>query len=308
MLFARRGGYLPIRKTKGMISLYAFIVNPKAGNGFSLQAMKKIEWILQKGNAEYRIHTTEFPGHAREIAADLAKNEEVSVVVSVGGDGTAGEVASGLVGTDKPMGIIPAGTGNDFIKTVNIPNDPEKALELILSGKPLPTDTGLYNDQFFLNVCGTGFDVTVLDYAEKEKLKHRGLLPYFLGLIKAIFHYRSVRLSITADDKQTEGEYLICSIANGRYIGGGIPICPTADPDDGLLDLVLVRCVHRWQIPFYLPGLMFSRILHFGITKHDLISKVRITGKNLRVNIDGDILPMSDVVFSINPRSLQLIR
>ena len=286
---------------------YVFIVNPAAGNGFSLQVMQKLEGILKTRKTDYRIYKTEFPGHARELAADLAKEDEISAVVSVGGDGTAGEVASGLVGTPKPMGIIPAGTGNDFIKTVQIPNDPEKALELILSGKPLPTDTGLYNDQFFLNVCGTGFDVTVLDYAEDEKKKHRGLLPYFLGLIKAIFHYRSVKLAITADDKQEEGEYLICSIANGRFIGGGIPICPTASTEDGFLDLVLVRSIHRWQIPFYLPGLMLSRILHFRVTKHRLVSKIQIKGEKLRVNIDGDIISLSEVVFRINPRSLQLI-
>ena len=77
------------------------------------------------------------------------------------------------------MGIIPAGTGNDFIKSAGIPNDPEKALNLILEGKAAPIDTGTVNDRLFLNVCGTGFDVTVLDYAESEKEKHRGLTPYF---------------------------------------------------------------------------------------------------------------------------------
>lgn len=286
----------------------AFIVNPIAGTGFSLQAMNRLEDILRERKTEYRIFITEYPGHAREIAARLATEDEVTAVVSVGGDGTAGEVASGMTGTIKPMGIIPAGTGNDFIKTVNIPNDPEKALDLILNGKPVPTDTGLVNEKFFLNVCGTGFDVTVLDYAEEEKKKHRGLLPYFLGLVKAIFHYKSVKLTIQADDSMEEGKYLVCSIANGRFIGGGIPICPIASIDDGKLNLVLISHVHRWQIPFYLPGLMMSRDLHFRITKHMLVTRLRITGENLRINIDGDIVSLSDVVFTVNPGSLQLIR
>ena len=222
--------------------------------------------------------------------------------------GTAGEVAAGLTGTGKPMGIIPAGTGNDFIKSSGIPNDPEKALSLLLSGKAAPIDTGTVNDRFFLNVCGTGFDVTVLDYAESEKEKHRGLTPYFIGLVKAISHYKSVQLSVTADGDREEGRFLICSIANGRFIGGGIPICPAADIRDGLLDLVLINNVHRWQIPFYLPGLMMSKDLKFRITKHRKVKTVLIEGKGLRINIDGDIVSMSRAEFRVNPSSLVLIR
>ena len=244
---------------------YAFIVNPAAGTGFSLQVMQKLEETLSAGNIEYRIFRTERPGHATQIAAELASDAEIAAVISVGGDGTAGEVAAGLTGTGKTMGIIPAGTGNDFIKSAGIPMDPSEALKLILCGKSRPIDTGTVNDRFFLNVCGTGFDVTVLDYAESEKEKHRGLTPYFLGLLKAIFHYKSVELTVTADGERQEGKYLICSIANGRFIGGGIPICPAADIRDGLLDLVLIRGIRRWQIPFHLPGLMLSRALKFRI-------------------------------------------
>ena len=287
---------------------YAFIVNPAAGTGFALTTMEKLEEILRAKNTEYRVIRTERPGHGTEIAAELAKDDEITAVVSVGGDGTAGEIAAGLTGTGKPMGIIPAGTGNDFIKSAGIPNDPEKALEMLLSGKAEKIDTGTVNDQFFLNVCGTGFDVTVLDYAESEKEKHRGLTPYFLGLLKAIFHYKSVQLTLTADGEKEEGQYLVCSIANGQYIGGGIPICPCADIRDGLLDLVLISNVHRWQIPFYLPGLMMSRDLKFKITRHRKVSEVLIEGKDLRINIDGDIRSMSRADFRINPGSLVLIR
>ena len=286
---------------------YAFIVNPAAGSGFALTAMQKLETVLRGKNIEYRIYRTERPGHGTEIASELSSDKDVLAVVSVGGDGTAGEVAAGLTGTGKPMGIIPAGTGNDFIKSVNIPNDPDKAMEILLTGKQDRIDTGVVNDHFFLNVCGTGFDVTVLDYAEAEKKKHRGLTPYLLGLIKAIFHYRSVRLNLIADGEKEEGQFLVCSVANGRFIGGGIPICPKADIGDGLLDLVLIRDVHRWQIPFYLPGLMLSRDLKFRITRHRRVSEVIVEDKELRINIDGDIISMSRADFRINPGSLILI-
>ena len=277
---------------------YAFIVNPVAGTGFALKTMEKLEELLKSSSVQYRIFRTEKPGHATTIAAGLAGDEEIIAVVSVGGDGTAGEIAAGLTGTGKPMGIIPAGTGNDFIKSAGIPNDPEKALKMLLEGKAAPIDTGTVNDRFFLNVCGTGFDVTVLDYAESEKEKHRGLTPYFIGLIKAISHYKSVQLTVTADGNREDG----------RFIGGGIPICPAADIRDGFLDLVLIQNVHRWQIPFYLPGLMMSRDLKFRITKHRKVKTVAIEGQGLRINIDGDIVSMSRAEFRINPSSLVLIR
>ena len=286
----------------------AFILNPVAGTGFSLKAMEGLEAAMREKNVEYRVFRTERPGHGTELAAKLASDPEVLAVAAVGGDGTAGEVAAGLSGTDKPMAIIPAGTGNDFIKSVGIPNDPRRALDILLTCAPQPTDTGEVNGEFFLNVCGTGFDVTVLDYAEAEKAKHRGLTPYLLGLVKANFHYRSVRLKITDETGVTEGRFLVCSVANGRFIGGGIPICPAADPSDGLLDLVLVRHVPRRRIPLYLPGLMMGRDLNFRITTHRRVRSVTFEGEKLRVNIDGEIRTMDGAEFRIRPGSLRLIR
>ena len=287
---------------------YAFIVNPIAGTGFALEAMEHIEQKLQAENRAYRVFQTEAPGHGTVIAADLARDPEVTAVISVGGDGTAEEVAAGLKHTQKPMGIIPAGTGNDFIKSAGIPSDPLQALDRIFSGQAKATDTGMVNDRFFLNVCGTGFDVTVLDYAEEEKKKHRGLTPYFLGLLKAIFHYQSVSLSIEADGQCETGTYLIASIANGKYIGGGIPICPDADIQDGKLDLVLIRHIPRWKIPLYLPGLMMSKALRFSITRHMLVNRVVIEGNKMRINIDGSIVSRDSASFMVEPGSLMLIR
>ena len=285
----------------------AYILNPIAGNGFALKTMEQLELAMKERKIPYRVFRTERPMHAAELAKTLSGDPEVQAVVSVGGDGTAFEVASGLAGSGKPMGIIAAGTGNDFIKTAGIPKDPSQALEVILRHKPHPVDLGRLNDGFFLNVCGTGFDVMVLDQAESLKKKYHGLLPYFLGLLKAITHYSPVRLKITADGRTEEGEYLICSVANGRFIGGGIPICPTAEIRDGKLDLVLVRNVPRWKIPFYLPGLMMGKILGFRIAEHRLAEKVFLEGHQLRVNVDGEIFPMDKVEFGIRPGALELL-
>ena len=285
-----------------------FIVNPVAGSGFALEIIPRLEARMKELNLPYRIFHTEHPQHGTEIARSLACEEEVRRVFSVGGDGTAFEIASGLAGSEKPFGIIPAGTGNDFIKSAGIPKDPMAALEVALNGKDVSVDMGNINSGHFLNVCGTGFDVTVLDNTESLKARYRGLLPYFLGLLKAIFSYRPVHLRLSADGREEEGDYLICSVANGRFIGGGIPICPEAEITDGFLDLVLVQNVPRFRIPLYLPGLMMGKILHFKITRHLRVKEIAFSGKNLRVNVDGEIFSMDQVRFSVHPGVLRLIR
>lgn len=290
--------------------MYSFIVNPAAGSGNALRVMSEIEAAIKEKKLEYCILYSKAPGDCTRLAMDAGREPECEAVIAVGGDGTVSEVAYGLsrLGNMVPMGIIPAGTGNDLIKSVGIPKSPQEALRILYHCKAIPVDTGMAGDRFFLNVCGTGFDVTVLDCTERYKKRFRGLIPYFLGLLNAVVHYRPVQLSITYDGKNEEGNFLICSIANGKYIGGGIPICPSADPEDGMLDLVLIRNIPRWKIPFYLPGLMMSKDLKFRITRHIRAENVRIQGNCLRINIDGDIYDASDISFRVQHASLMLIR
>ena len=286
---------------------YAFILNPAAGNGYAKKVMTRISGMLDEMKLDYRVFETNGPGNATEIARQLVERDEISTVIAVGGDGTASEVAAGLAGTGKAMGIIPAGTGNDFIKTVRIPKDPEDAMRFLLDRPARAVDTGTINESFFLNVCGTGFDVTVLECAEEKKKKHRGLLPYFLGLLKAIRVYAPSELEISFGKQNIKDNFLICSVANGKIIGGGIPICPEADPRDGLLDLMMIRNVPRWKIPFYLPGLMRSRVTKFEITTHVRTGAITIRGKGLKFNIDGEIRRLEEGRFVIRPKSLMLI-
>ena len=285
---------------------YDLIFNPAAGSGYAKDVIIRITSLLDSWHAEYKVHETVAPGNATEIARDLSFCSD-NVIIAVGGDGTASEVAAGLAGTGAVMGIIPAGTGNDFVKTVKIPKDPETAMRFMLDRPPRAIDTGTINGQFFLNVCGTGFDVTVLECAEEKKKKHRGLTPYLLGLLKAIRVFEPVDLTIEYDGHTEQNSFLVCSVANGKIIGGGIPICPAADAADGKLDLVMIRAVPRWKIPLYLPGLMLSRDLRFRITKHMTAERITVRGNALKFNIDGEIRRLGDAEFIICPASLKLI-
>ena len=113
--------------------MLTFIVNPAAGNQHALKVQNMLKQELERRGIESSFCLTEKPGHATDLAREAAQNKACSGVVAVGGDGTAFEVACGLMNTGVPMGIIPAGTGNDFIKTVGIPKKPLEALNFILT-------------------------------------------------------------------------------------------------------------------------------------------------------------------------------
>ncbi len=287
--------------------MLTLIVNPVAGSGYALRVERELTAALEARHLAFRLLHTEAPGHAAQLAQQAAAQADCTGVVAVGGDGTAYEVACGLMGTQVPLGIIPAGTGNDFIKTVGLPKKPLAALDFILTHEARPVDVGGLNGHLFLNVCGTGFDVMVLENTLAAKKYLRGILPYLIGLLRAIVHYHPVRVRCMVDgEEEQEREVLICSVANGRYIGGGIPICPDAQPDDGMLDVLLVDNVPRWKLPFYLPGLLMGHVLRFHITHHRRCSSVRLRGEGMRVNIDGEIATLDAADFTLKPGVLLL--
>ncbi len=284
--------------------MLTLIVNPAAGSGYAAQEAENIRRELENRGVPYQMLFTQQPGHATALAAEAARIPGCAGVIALGGDGTAYEVACGMLDTGVPMGIIPVGTGNDFIKTIHTPKKPLEALDFILTHPARPVDVGQLNDRMFLNVCGTGFDVTVLECTLSAKKYCRGIFPYLIGLIKGIFKYRPVHVRYTVDGATQERDVLVCSIANGRYIGGGIPICLDARPDDGELDLVIVENRPRWVIPFYLPGLLMGKVLKFGVTTHRRCKNVEIVSPGMTLNVDGEIQHMDKATFSIQPGRL----
>lgn len=286
--------------------MLVFIINPAAGGGRAKRVEEELRAELaRRGVACEMVHTTA-TNHAIQLAREAAMREDCEAVISVGGDGTAFEVATGLKNTGKPLGIIPAGTGNDFIKCVGLPANPLQALDFILTHPPRPVDLGQINDRCFLNVCGTGFDVTVLEQAALVSKKLRGMLPYLYGVIRAIALFEPVHVAYELNGQVEERDVLLLTVANGRYIGGGIPICPAADVTDGVLDVVMVDLVPRWKIPFYLPALLTGRILKLKVSHHTRCSHLRVTCPMMRMQIDGEICVMDEANFDISPGGVQL--
>lgn len=284
------------------------ICNPTAGNGRAKKIGIKVQEILKERAIPFKYTETTHPGHATELAK-AAVSQGIDTVLSVGGDGTSYEIACGLNGTKTALGIIPAGTGNDFIKTLKYPSDPLKALDHALSCPPQPTDTGMMADRLFLNEIGTGFDALALSYAAQAKKYCKGLLPYLFGVLCAIFRSKPIRLTYQLDNEPpVTTDALVCGVANGGIIGGGMKIAPEASVDDGLFDVVIVRYIERWRLPPYLIKLLQGKILSFPETVFARASRVSFSAPDMIVNMDGELVEMDQVSLTMSKGTLLIHR
>ena len=194
--------------------------------------------------------------------------------------------------------MVPAGTGNDFVKTIGTPREWRAALEFILTHPARPVNSGMMNDRFFLNVGGAGFDVMVLDFANAARKRLHGIWSYLYGVLRAISAFRPIPIHVEiGGDVVLDGQYMICSVGNGRFIGGGIPITPKADVTDGLFDIQLVDAVPRWKIPFYLPSLMMGTLFKHPPAHNYRASRCILTSPGMRLQLDGEILPVERTCF-----------
>jgi len=226
------------------------ILNPIAGKGKAAKQYPVIDNFLHKSGLDYEIILTKKPGDALDIARDLQLKEN-DITVAAGGDGTCNEVVNGLLArtsaVEKPIfGILPVGRGNDFSSTPGIPEDVEKALQILVAAKIRSLDVGVVKGGFFpqgryfVNGVGIGFDTKV--GFEAAKLKIKSGFSYFIGALITIARYEpSPVLQIRYDNNEITIPAAIVSIVNGRRMGGSFYMGPNAIIDDGLLDICYVR-------------------------------------------------------------------
>ncbi len=270
--------------------MYLIIFNPTAGAGRSYKAMNIVARYLSDNNIDYMQINTEYKRHAVKLARE-AVGKGYDGIISVGGDGTLLEIAEELLGTDEKLGIIPAGTGNDFRQSVGIPKNIEDALQIILAGNTKRVDIGLIdNRQPFLNVAGTGFDVDVINNTNKVRKIVTGGLAYFLGIVMSIFKYKSLDLKITVNERCFIRKVLLIAIANGKCYGGGLAVAPNANVQDGLFDVLILNKVAKWRILFELPKLKKGQIEKISVAETLTCNKISIECNPPKYfNIDGEI-------------------
>ena len=290
--------------------MFHFIYNPIAGKGRSAQFKQALEARLERSGVAHAFHETKRRREAIDIARALTEGQAADMdIVAMGGDGTLNEVLNGLADPARVrLGIVPCGSGNDFAAVAGIPQTPEGALEVLLKGEAKPTDFLECSGVRGINAIGTGIDVDILRRYNRMKLL-KGSAAYLASLIITLLRFKLKRFTEFVGDAPREHRAFIACAGNGQRIGGGIPICPEAKIDDGLMDIVIVDDISRLGIPGAFMKLMKRKILTLPTTAFRRDSRLRITSDSpMSIQIDGEIY--DDLPFDVRvvPGGLRVYR
>jgi YegS/Rv2252/BmrU family lipid kinase len=226
------------------------VVNPSAGGGRAGRALPDVRGEFDRLGIEHRIEQTRSLEHARELAVAATSAGEVSA--TLGGDGLISAVAGALKHSSGVLGVLPGGRGNDFARVLGIPLDPVAACAVVAADVVRELDLGVVNGRTFISIASCGFDSDANRIANETRLV-RGNLVYAYGALRALAGWRPARFEVTLDDREprTLSGYTV-AVANSAAYGGGMLMAPSASPDDGTLDVVMVENV---------PKLRFLRLL-----------------------------------------------
>lgn len=270
--------------------MFDIIVNVNAGNDKGKSALKTVETILIGKQIPYQVHKTCRPGNATKIAAELNKKDDTHIIV-LGGDGTYNEVLNGISNfATITLGFIPCGTGNDYIKAINIPLDVKKALDIILQGNIEHTDFLQIGEKRAINCAGAGMDVDVLERYGQMKC-FSGKLKYYLSLIDVLLHLSFHKMKVTINGETYEKSVFMIAVANGTCIGGGMRISPNSEVNDGKLNLIIVNEIKRSKVlGLLIKFLKGGKHIYEPCTESYLLDEVKIELLDKgKAQVDGEL-------------------
>jgi len=288
------------------------IFNPAAGHGRARRIFARYESMLHERLKDFDHAMTAGPGGEAELA-DRAIAEGYRAIIAVGGDGTWGAVADRIVRSgrkDVTLGLLPAGTGNDFGKSLGVRAErAESVVQGIAEGRRRVIDVGRAGTRYFLNVVGFGFDIAVIDDATSFPLL-RGDLLYRFCALRQLFKFRGLSIAVSdGASAEARDRHLMLTISNGNYFGGSFHIAPKAALDDGRLDAVSIFDAG----PFARAGL-FSKVAK-GTHQDDTRVRVRQAARftvrfdaPVRYEIDGEVCALEGTTLNIEaiPRALSV--
>ena len=288
-----------------------FIVNPKAGkHDQSAKIMELIRRSAEAHDLNYQIYVTEYKGHAIQIVAREAEANapDLCRFYSCGGDGTLNEIVCGAAGHENAqVACYPCGTGNDFIKLF-AGQEYFLSMDALIEADTIPLDLIQINHKFAINLCSAGIDARVADWVGRHNhmIPLPGKLMYDLSLIVNFFGRIHRYYEVELDGMRLDGDYAIIVASSGRYYGGGFYAIPEAEPDDGLLDFLLIRKVRHLEL--------LRLIGKYAAGRHNELADYQIyrRGKHLTLrskkaepcNYDGEILRVADVSVGLAPWKL----
>ncbi len=235
----------------------------------------------------------------------------------VGGDGSVNEVVNGIVGAgDVELAIIPRGTGWDFVRTFGIPRDLDGAIDVALGGAVREVDAGAVSyrtwsgdeaQAHFANVASAGISGAIAQRANESSKALGGKISYYWATLAVFFGWQIGELRVTVDDETREGRMIDAMVCNGRYLGGGMMMCPDAEPDDGLFDVMLIGDVTKRDLAFVLPKTYKGT--HLPHPRLEVLRGRVVTvdaPEPLPLELDGEQPGTTPARFEILPRALRL--
>ncbi|MBW3578091.1 MAG: diacylglycerol kinase family lipid kinase [Actinobacteria bacterium] len=296
------------------------IANPVAGRGRDAVVPRLRQALAERG-LDHRVVTTEGPGHAAALARQAVEEDGLRFVVAVGGDGTVHEVVNGLVdpqtgprAPDVVFGVVPAGSGSDFVRTFGLDRSPERLARHLDGDQVYPIDVGrarLASRQgheravCFANIAEAGYGGVVVDRANRlPRFLGRG--RYLVGIFAAIRRFDLQDIRVVLDHTEVTGRYSNVVVANCQFFGGNLKVAPRALPDDGRFNVQLFRGTPR-DVFLLTPRIRKGEHLPHPQIQEYQSSRVQVhSATPLLVEADGEVLGTTDAVFDLLPRALAL--
>lgn len=294
------------------------ILNPAAGKGKGEKNFAAVLSALAEKFKNLEVKRSEYPGHIVEISKNAVKNS-CQRIISIGGDGTPFEVINGLYADGKPgqeieLGMIPAGTGNSFIRDFD-DAVPGKWLKHVLKGKTRKIDMveftyfmqGKEVKNYFINILGVGLIADILKLAN-EKLKFLGTVGYSLAVLIRLFKGMNNRINVTIDNRTIELKNSALVISNSKYTGGEMKITPMADTNDGKVDMIVFNEVNRREILNIFTNVFKGKHVNHPKVKVFKGSAMEIDAEPQQLLMaDGELLGETPMKLKVLPGELKIL-
>jgi len=298
---------------------WLLLLNPISGCGLGLRDRVSIEAAIAAHGIQHVVALSEYPGHIIELVSTAVIRGCRRILVA-GGDGSLSEAVNGIfaqqaVAPDQvTLALLPIGTGNDWARGRGIPGDYGQAFNLIAAGHIVRHDVGVIDfrgagasgtRRYFVNVAGIGFDAGVIERMPSRKL---GRLAYLVGLLRELASYRPLPLRLNIAAQQIDADAFVFFACIGGYCGGGMQIAPSAQCDDGLFDLTLVRYLGRIELLLNL-----KRLFDGTLPEHPKVSTWQSDTVDIEaphgaaIEADGELVGHAPARFGILPQALRII-
>jgi len=273
---------------------HLFIINPAAGSHNQTESYrKKIAQVCEAKGVDYRIEVSGAPGQCRKIARRAAESGKEIRIYSCGGDGTMNEIIGGVAGfPNVAVTMFAGGSGNDFIRIFN-ETEPFRDLDRLMDAEEATFDLIRCNDDYSLNICSVGLDARIAaDVANYKRLPLlSGFRAYAVSTLVNVFRGISEPCVVEINGERIDGKQTLICACNGRYYGGGFNPVPTADPCDGMLDVLVVRNVSLLKVAQVVGKYKNGEYAKYpDLIRHFRTDRVKITcHKPSSINLDGEL-------------------